>query len=325
MFIWHPYVSIYSRRPSARGVEARPLPRRLHVPVSSRTNPSIISVATGPGECEVVCPRRPRFVRSGVHVETYEARGLEVPVETWGSTGGTLVFLPGLGCPPERVPTRHPSWPRGRTGSSRPGPLLSQRLGRLPRTVHGLLRSRLRGLPARPSPPEAPWCGHSFGALLALMRPGPAIALRAHPCPRGDRVRPNRGTRGRETTDEREYLGREGPAGPHGTRPGSFRDYADRRRCEGPARSSRSRTTFGPSPFGVSASVRPMRAVVYLSRRDELYRPIENTRSTSPRFGGRDSDIRRRARGVPRLAHHRTPTCSPSASPRRWTTLQAGA
>lgn len=135
--------------------------------------------------------------------ETYAVRGLEVPLETWGSSAQTLVFLPGLGCRPgfyrrglERLADRFRIV----------APDLSFRSHRrLPGTPEAYLDvvSRI----ADDLAPDAVWVGHSFGALLALLHEGPAIALAPSV--------PTPASLGRMFTraarqQARQYMGREG-------------------------------------------------------------------------------------------------------------------
>ncbi len=107
-----------------------------------------------------------------MRIERYEVGGREVPVETWGSSPDSLVFLGGLGVRPvyyrpglELLSRRFRVWV----------PDLSFRTHRsLPSSPDEYLD--LVGALARDMAPRATWVGHSFGGLLALMRRGPAIA-----------------------------------------------------------------------------------------------------------------------------------------------------
>lgn len=199
-----------------------------------------------------------------MHVRHYEARGFEVPVETWGSAADTLVFLPGLGC--------HPRYYR--RGLER----LSDRFrivvpdlsfpthSRLPADLDGylaLLETLVDDLA-----PGAVWSGHSFGALLALLRPGPAIA-----CAPSIPVQiPLWRTVARAAWLQlREYTGFEGRLGPV---------YAGRIMADYVS-------TAVARPHALFPAVRSLkrppaelpprsgRAVVFLSARDELYRSSE--------------------------------------------------
>ena len=104
--------------------------------------------------------------------ETYSFDGLRVPVEIRGSASETLVFLPGLGT--------HPRYYR--QGMERLAhdfrvvmPDLSFRTHRaLPQNVSTYLA--LVEAVAGEYAPDAAWCGHSFGGLLALLSSRPAIA-----------------------------------------------------------------------------------------------------------------------------------------------------
>ncbi len=213
-------------------------------------------------------------------MQTYEARGLEVPVETWGSAGGTLVFLPGLGCPPAEY---------------RPGIALAARTHRvvmldlsfrsghrLPRTVVDYYD--LVADVCRQAAPGAAWCGHSFGAMLALMRPGPAIAFAPSVPARIAFIR----TVGRAVKQQtREYLGFEGAAA---------RTFAARILRDYLVTAIRRPRSLFPITNNLRATpatypLRSSDAVVYLSHRDDLYR----TQEYEAYFAGAESrlDIRR--------------------------------
>lgn len=202
-----------------------------------------------------------------MHVQRYEARGFEVPVETWGSAADTLVFLPGLGC--------HPRYYR--PGLER----LSDRFrivvpdlsfpthSRLPPGAAGYL-ALVEDL-ARDLAPGAVWSGHSFGALLALLRPGPAIAC----APSIPAEIPLWRTVSRALRLQlREYAGLEGRRGP-GYAGRIMLDYVStavgRPRSLFPAVRSLERA---PAELPIRAG----RAVVYLCARDEMYRPSEYER-----------------------------------------------
>jgi pimeloyl-ACP methyl ester carboxylesterase len=107
-----------------------------------------------------------------VRREIFDFDGLRVPVEIRGSASEALVFLPGLGSYPGYYRTGLELLSRDLTVVM---PDLSFRTHRsLPRRVSSYvaLIEALAGEYA----PEAPWCGHSFGGLLALLSPRPAIA-----------------------------------------------------------------------------------------------------------------------------------------------------
>jgi len=187
-----------------------------------------------------------------------------VPVETRGSAGETLVFLPGLGCAPDEY------W-RGLDALSSElrvlAPDLSFRgLPTLPRSIEGYLDlvSRI----AEELAPGAPWSGHSFGALLAMLHPGRAIACA--PSVPADVALPR--TIGRAVWKQTlQCLGFDGRrAVGFGWR--TARDYL----ATAAARPK--------SLFSITADLkrppaalppRSRRAVVYLCRRDELYLPGE--------------------------------------------------
>ncbi|MDX1395198.1 MAG: alpha/beta hydrolase [Gemmatimonadota bacterium] len=196
--------------------------------------------------------------------ETYEAEGFEVPVETWGSAGDTLVFLPGLGCAPAE-------YRRGLETAARDFRIVVPDLSfrnrpRLPTSIDEYL-AVVTSLTDRVAP-GAPWAGHSFGGLLALIHPGPAVACApsvpariAFPRTVGRAVR----------LQLREYLGFEGRAAvPYALR--TTRDYVTRAVL-------RPRGLFSiTSALNVEPDRRPPRcerAVVYLSTEDALYRRRE--------------------------------------------------
>ena len=187
-----------------------------------------------------------------------------MPVETWGSAGETLVFLPGLGCAPRDY---------------RPGlealsaelrivvPDLSFRgLTPLPHVIDEYLT--VVGAIASEMAPGAPWSGHSFGALLAMLHSGDAIALA--PSIPADVSFPR--TFGRALWKQtRQCVGFDGA--------GAIRfgwriaaDYvataAIRPRSLFPILGDLKRTPADLPP-------RSRRTIVYLCRRDELYRQRE--------------------------------------------------
>ena len=220
-----------------------------------------------PGRWANTCCSHPHWEETPEHAalrRVGEDRGLEVPVETWGSAGSTLVFLPGLGCPPGE-------YRQGIELAARRHRIVMLDLSfrtahRLPRTVSDYyeLVSGVTGAIA----PGAPWCGHSFGALLALMRPGPAIAFAPSVPARIAFPR----TVGRAARQQvREYLGFEGPAARrYAAR--ILRDYAL-------TAVRRPRSLFSiTNDLRAEPSDYPFRstnAVVYLSRNDDLYRQRE--------------------------------------------------
>lgn len=119
-------------------------------------------------DCSVPSP----LVGSGVQRDTFCFDGLRVPVEVRGSAPHTLVFLPGLGSHPDYY---RPGLERLACDFRVVMPDLSFRTHRsLPRDVIGYL-ALVEAL-ASEYAPDAPWCGHSFGGLLALLTPRPAIA-----------------------------------------------------------------------------------------------------------------------------------------------------
>lgn len=199
-----------------------------------------------------------------MHVQRYEARGFEVPVETRGSALDTLVFLPGLGC--------HPRY-------YRPG--LERLSDRFRTVVPDLSFSTHARLPqgpaeylavveelARELAPDAVWSGHSFGALLALLRPGPAIAC----APSIPAEIPLWRTVSRAAWLQlREYVGLGGRRGP-GYAGRILVDYVStavgRPRSLFPAVRALERPA-------AELPIRTGRAVVYLCDRDEMYRSSE--------------------------------------------------
>jgi len=199
-----------------------------------------------------------------VHVQTYEAAGLEAPVETWGSGGPTLVFLPGLGVDPREY---------GRGFELLAGefqvivPNLSFRGGRtLPRSINGYL-SFVTAL-ADDVAPDAIWAGHSFGALLAMLGSSPAIACA--PSVPAEVALPRMFARAIRM-QVREYLGFEGR---------TAIAYAARTMIEYVSTAAlRPRSLFSITGALNSPpherSPRCPNAVVYLSKRDELYRREE--------------------------------------------------
>ena len=196
--------------------------------------------------------------------ETYEAEGFEVPVETWGSAGDTLVFLPGLGCAPGE-------YRRGLEVAARDFRIVVPDFSfrtrpRLPTSIGEYFRvvSSLSDQLA----PDAPWAGHSFGGLLALMHPGAAIACAPSVPARIAFPR----TLGRAVQLQlREYVGLEGSSAPlYALR--AARDYVGRA-------VSRPRALFSiTAELNDHPDRHPTRcdrAVVYLSRGDALYRRSE--------------------------------------------------
>jgi hypothetical protein len=199
-----------------------------------------------------------------VRVQLYEARGLEVPVELWGSAADTLVFLPGLGC--------HPRYYRRGL----------ERLARRFRIVVPDLSFRTHShLPSDPDEylavvddvagglaPGAVWSGHSFGALLALLRPGPAIAC----APSIPADIPLWRTVSRAAWLQlREYAGLEGRLGPA---------YAGRILTDYVSTAVVRPDALFPAVVSLKRPpaelpIRTGRAVVYLCARDEMYRASE--------------------------------------------------
>ena len=196
--------------------------------------------------------------------ETYEAEGLEVPVETWGSGTDTLVFLPGLGCAPQE-------YARGLGLAARNRRIVALDLsfrGRtdLPTSIEQYVR--VVNEVCQQAAPGAPRAGHSFGGLLALLHPGPAIAC-APSVPA--RVALPRTFARAVALQLREYAGLEGRAAvPFALR--TSRDYVVRAL-------RRPRALFSiTSALNDDPGTRPARAkaaVVYLCRKDEMYRRLE--------------------------------------------------
>lgn len=191
-------------------------------------------------------------------------QGLEVPVEIWGSSSETLVFLPGLGA--------HPRYYRKGL----------ERLAHDLRIVVPDLSFRShRRLPSNPLgylaivqqialdlAPDAVWSGHSFGGLLALMSDRPAIACA--PSVPAQVSLPRMFSRALRL-QLREVLGREGRNG-FVYAPRIMVDYVS-------AALLRPGSLFPPvgSLRTAPGSYRPStpRAVVYISARDELYREAD--------------------------------------------------
>ncbi len=187
-------------------------------------------------------------------------------METWGSSQETLVFLLGLGIHPRHY----------RYGF--------ERLAKRFRVVVPDLSFRTRlQLPSTPDEyldlvtaiadelaPDAVWVGHSFGALLALMREGPAVALApsvpaqvALPRMFGRAVR----------SQLREYFGFEGWFGV---------TYAAQVMVDYVGTAVTRPGTIFPSIASLNAPPeafppRAQNAVVYLCHRDEMYRAREYT------------------------------------------------
>lgn len=194
----------------------------------------------------------------------YVFDGREVPVETWGSSPETLVFLPGLGC--------HPLY-------YRPG--LAGLAERFRVLVPDLSFRTHRTLPESPEDylalvssladelaPGAVWAGHSFGALVALLREGPAIACAPSvPAP----ISMGRYFGRAVWLQAREYLGLEGWIGVR---------YAPRIMVDYLATAALRPGTLFPSVASIRGEAdlwRPVcrTGVVYLCERDELYRTCE--------------------------------------------------
>lgn len=202
-----------------------------------------------------------------MRVQRYEARGFEVPVETRGSAADTLVFLPGLGC--------HPRYYR--PGLERLSDRFRTVVPDLSFSTHGRLPADPAGYLAvveelgRDLAPGAVWSGHSFGALLALLRPGPAIAC-APSVPAG--IPLWRTVFRAARLQLREYIGLEGRRGP-GYASRIMLDYLStavgRPRALFPAVRSLERPVD-------ELPIRTGRAVVYLCARDEMYRSSEYDR-----------------------------------------------
>jgi pimeloyl-ACP methyl ester carboxylesterase len=99
--------------------------------------------------------------------------GLSVPVEIWGGDGRPLVFLPGLGAHPAYY---HDGLRRLARHFTVFVPDLSFRTHTaLPESVAGY-QAVAESLADRYAP-GAPWAGHSFGGLIALLGSRVAIAL----------------------------------------------------------------------------------------------------------------------------------------------------
>lgn len=215
-------------------------------------------------DCSVRCSR----VGSGVQRETFCFDGLRVPVEIRGSAPEALVFLPGLGA--------HPRYYRqGLEGLAEDFrvvmPDLSFRTHRtLPRDVPAYL-ALVEALAAEFAP-GAPWCGHSFGGLLALLSPGPAIA-----CAPSVPIRvPFLVILGRAIRLQlKEYAGGEGRAG----MAYAWRIMLDYVRA-GIVTPRALYPVVGDTTGGFDDSFLPAAecAVVFLSRVDCLYRPEEYER-----------------------------------------------
>ena len=190
-----------------------------------------------------------------------------MPVEIRGSSAETLVFLPGLGVPPDHYADG-----------------LCPLVERFTVIVPDLSFRRGRSLPASTTDyldlltamtddlaPDAVWAGHSFGALLALLSRRPAIACAPSvPVEAGVPRMFGRAVH----QQAREYAGLEGwrglrfaasiavdYVGTAALRPGALFPVLQSLRVPP--------ETFPP---------RSPRAVVYLSDRDELYREREYRR-----------------------------------------------
>lgn len=190
--------------------------------------------------------------------------GLEVPVETWGSSSETLVFLPGLGCRPLYY---------------RPG--LAGLAERFRVIVPDLSFRTHRTLPESPEDylalvtsladelaPDAVWAGHSFGALVALLREGPAIACAPSvPAP----ISTVRYFGRAVWLQAREYVGLEGWLGVR---------YAPQIMVDYVSTAALRPGTLFPSVASIrgDAGLWPpvcRSGVVYLCERDEMYRASE--------------------------------------------------
>lgn len=199
-----------------------------------------------------------------MHVQRYEARGFEVPVETWGSAADTLVFLPGLGC--------HPRYYR--RGLERLSDRFRVVVPDLSFPTHARLPSEpeeyvaLAGELVDGLAPGAVWSGHSFGALLALLRPGPAIAC-APSIPA--EVPLWRSFARAVWLQLREYAGVGGRWGP-GYAGRIMTDYVSTAVARPHALFPALRALARPP---AALPIRTGRAVVYLCARDELYRSSE--------------------------------------------------
>lgn len=204
-----------------------------------------------------------------------------MPVEIWGSSSQTLVFLPGLGA--------HPRYYR--KGLERLAldlrivvPDLSFRSHRrLPSNPLGYLE--IVQEIARDLAPDAVWAGHSFGALLALMSDRPAIACA--PSVPAQVSLPRMFSRALRL-QLREVLGREGRNGCVYA-PRIMLDYVS-------AALLRPGSLFPPvgSLRAEPASFQPRtpRAVVYISTHDELYRGTDYDSYFRPTVGVDVSDPR---------------------------------
>lgn len=131
---------------------------------------------------------------------------LRVPVSLGGAGRGDLFFIPGLGVPPDCYA---PGLRRLRERLTVAVPDLSFGSHRtLIRDVDGYVEA-LREI-ARRTLPDAVWCGHSFGGLMALVGPRPGLALA--PTVPSEAGWP--GTVGRALRlQAREHLGSGGPRG----------------------------------------------------------------------------------------------------------------
>ena len=187
-----------------------------------------------------------------------------MPVEVWGTSGRSLVFLPGLGV--------HPKYYRN----------AFERVSRDLRIVVPDLsfwtHRRLPGDPlaylavargvAEKLAPDAVWAGHSFGGLLALMSDRPAIACAPSvPAPVGFPRMLGRAVR----QQLREYVCLEGWSG-FTYAPRIMVDYVR-------AGFLRPRSLYpgvrSLNAAATSFAIRSPRGVVYLSSPDEMYRARE--------------------------------------------------
>ncbi len=129
-----------------------------------------------------------------------------MPVETRGAAERTLVFLPGLGVHPRYYRRGLDRLARSLTVMVPDLSFRSHR--RLPATVEDYLDAVSTLEPRVPA--DAVWSGHSFGGLLAMLRPGPAIAC----APSIPSRTPFPTVVARAAWLQlREYTGREGPHG----------------------------------------------------------------------------------------------------------------
>lgn len=205
-------------------------------------------------------------------IELGEAR---VPVSIGGGGEGELFFVPGLGVPPDCYAE---GLRRLRRQLRVAVPDLSFGTHTdLFRTVGEYLRA-LRKI-ARGTLPDAPWCGHSFGGLMALVGPRPGLAL-APTVPTGASW-PR--TIGRALhLQAREHLGTAGARG---------RSWARRIMVEYvSAAGLRPRVILPVITDLLDADHRalspsPAPSLVVLGRRDVLYRPVE-TRAYLDAVGG---------------------------------------